>query len=339
MNEIKKITPVLDENGHCGEAGYCKTMLYDFDRSKIAASPFRIKEWDFYQVSNPDFMAQLTIGHSAYAGTVCATLVDFRDGKRYETLVPLVFPLGKLGLPKTADVPHVVDFKRKKFEMKFEVTDKGRQLTCRALGKDCEIDLWFDQPHKESMTILIPFAEPQQFYLNQKINCMPASGFFRFGDKKFVFDPETSFGLLDWGRGVWPYRQEWWWGNGSGKVEGVPFGFNIGWGFGDTSKATENMLFYDGIAHKTGKVWAELETDADGNKQWMKPWRFTSDDGRFEMIFTPKFDNYTDNNFIIAHNRCHQVFGYFNGKAVLDDGKVLDVKDFFAFCECSNNRW
>ncbi len=40
----------------------------------------------------------------------------------------------------------------------------------------------------------------------------------------------------------------------SGLVDGVPFGWNIGYGFGDTSAATENMLFYNGKAHKLHSV-------------------------------------------------------------------------------------
>ena len=35
----------------------------------------------------------------------------------------------------------------------------------------------------------------------------------------------------------------------------------------------------------------------------------------------------------------HQVFGRFTGKAVLDDGTVLDVKDFFGFAEKVKNKW
>ncbi|HBR34735.1 MAG TPA: hypothetical protein DD734_08875 [Firmicutes bacterium] len=36
---------------------------------------------------------------------------------------------------------------------------------------------------------------------------------------------------------------------------------------------------------------------------------------------------------------CHQVFGKFTGKAVLDDGQVIEVKDVMAFAEYAVNRW
>ena len=44
-------------------------------------------------------------------------------------------------------------------------------------------------------------------------------------------------------------------------VGGVQFGFNNGYGFGDTSRATENMLFYDRTAHKLDQVQFHIPPD------------------------------------------------------------------------------
>lgn len=64
-----------------------------------------------------------------------------------------------------------------------------------------------------------------------------------YDGKLYEFSPETDFGGLDWGRGVWTYDNIWYWGSGSGEVDGHRFGFNIGYGFGDTSAASENVIF------------------------------------------------------------------------------------------------
>ena len=84
------------------------------------------------------------------------------------------------------------------------------------------------------MVICTPFNKPGHFYYNQKINCMRASGAVRIGEEEYRFEPDSSFGVLDWGRGVWTYHNTWYWGSASGLVDGVDFGFNIGYGFGDT---------------------------------------------------------------------------------------------------------
>ena len=149
------------------------------------------------------------------------------------------------------------------------------------------------------------------------------------------FKKDNTFGVLDWGRGVWPYATKWHWGNGNCRLpDGHIFGFEIGWGFGDMSNATENMLFYDGVAHKIEEVYLKRD-----EKDVMKPWVFTSNDGRFEMTMTPTYDNFTSSRIAIIGNICHQVFGKWNGKAILDDGTVIEVKDMLAFCEYSDYLW
>ena len=116
----------------------------------------------------------------------------------------------------------------------------------------------------------------------------------------------------------------------------MPFGWNIGYGFGDTSAATENMLFYDGKAHKLSQVKFNIPGD---EKDFLSPWTFTSDDGRFEMDFVPVLDRASCTDVKLIKSDQHQVFGRFTGKAVLDDGKVIEVKDFPGFAEKVENKW
>ena len=191
---------------------------------------------------------------------------------------------------------------------------------------------------EESMVICTPFDKPGCFYFNQKINCMRARGQVRLGEKTYVFDPADSFGVLDWGRGVWTYHNTWYWGSASGQVEGVPFGWNIGYGFGDTSAASENMLFYGGKAHKLSQVRFHIP-QREGRDDFLSPWRFTSDDGRFEMKFVPILDRAACTDVKLIKSDQHQVFGRFTGTATLDDGTVIRVRDMIGFAEKVENKW
>ena len=76
---------------------------------------------------------------------------------------------------------------------------------------------------------------------------MRAEGFAEYNGKRYEFHPEKHFGTLDWGRGVWTYDNTWYWGSGNCDVDGHAFGFNIGYGFGNTKAASENVIFYDGV--------------------------------------------------------------------------------------------
>lgn len=185
-----------------------------------------------------------------------------------------------------------------------------------------------------SLVINVPFHESEKaFYYNHKINCMEAQGFIKYGNTKLSFHREDSFGLLDWGRGVWPFHNQWYWSNGSGRVNGEIFGFNLGCGFGDTSQAAENMLFYKGTAHKLGKVNFRL------GDEFMEPWVLYDEAGRLELTLTPSYDRTTKTKFLWVDNCCHQVFGRFNGRAVLGDGTKLQIENLTAFAEFANNNW
>ena len=163
---------------------------------------------------------------------------------------------------------------------------------------------------------------------------MPTSGFVKFGNNQIDFKKEDSFTVLDWGRGVWTYKNTWYWGSASGLVNGKRFGFNIGYGFGDTSKASENIIFYDGIGHKLDQVKFEIDT-----ANYLNPWKFSSNDHRFELVMTPFLDRQDDTNFIIIKNLGHQVFGKFNGYVILDDGSKLEINNLLGFAEQITNHY
>ena len=120
---------------------------------------------------------------------------------------------------------------------------------------------------------------------------------------------------------------------------GTPFGWNLGYGFGDTSAASENMLFHAGTAHKLSGIKFEIPGEAEGKERYTEPWKFTSDDGRFEADFVPVLDRASCTDVKLIKSDQHQVFGRFTGKAVLDNGTVVEFADFPGFAEKVSNKW
>lgn len=343
QHEITKSAPLLDASGHLNEPGYAKSLLPIYDRKAIKAPWHRIKEWDYYYIGNDDYGVALTIADNAYMGLDSVTLLDFSIPWQQTTSPMSFFTCGKIGFPASSvsgDVAH----SGRHHSIVFQKSDQKRILTfhmdnfCK--GKSIEGRLELTEPPGESMVIATPFAgAPDHFYYNQKINCMAAEGSVTFDGREYVFDPSTSSAVLDWGRGVWTYKNTWYWGSASGAVDGTAFGFNIGYGFGDTSAASENMLFYDHKAHKLDQVTFHIPMAPDGKEDFLKPWKFTSNDDRFEMDFVPVIDRHADSNVLIIRSNQHQVFGRFSGKAVLDDGTVVEVKDLMGFAEKVYNKW
>lgn len=330
--ELLEKGPVLDKKGRPA-AGYSRRSTLVYDRRAIKAPPWRIKEWDFYQVSNDRLCLQFTIGHAAYAGQVSLMLFDFVEGEKLlDVSQTLLMPFGSLNMPSDGERNHVLSYDKNGVFMKYEVRGDIRRLTCRWGEVDAQI--YLKRCHPDSLVINVPFDEnPRAFYYNQKINCMIAEGYIRDGEKEWRFDRKSSFGLLDWGRGVWPFHNEWYWSNGTGYLDGEMFGFNLGCGFGNTDTAGENMLFYKGKSHKLGRV------DFILGKNYMEPWHLTDREGRLDLVLTPAYDRTTSVKLLWIDNCCHQMFGTFCGRAVLDDREVLEVKDVVSFAEHAVNNW
>ena len=337
--EITEAIPLLDEQGNLTRAGFARRLLPVYDRKKVRGG---LKEWDYYYAGNDRFGVALTVADNSYMGLDSISFLSF-EGEPWEvTKSPMsVFPMGRTGLPSTS-AAGVTASSGRKHALLFQAADGRRQLTAHMDGfKDgqpIDVRLTLTDEPEESMVICTPFEKKAHFYYNQKINCMRAEGTVRIGEEEYRFKPDSSFAVLDWGRGVWTYHNTWYWGSASGLVDGADFGFNIGYGFGDTSAATENMLFYRGKAHKLSRVDFGIPMKG-GREDYLSPWKFTSDDGRFEMDFSPVLDRASCTDVKLIKSDQHQVFGRFSGTAVLDDGTRLAVRNLMGFAEKVENKW
>jgi len=334
---------LLDENGHVSEPGYSTSQVLEYNRHDIKAGKWRIKEWDYYYTGNSRHAIAMTIADNSYMALISVTLFNFIERWEKTQTLMLPFTFGKLKLPNISS-KGATAFKNNRVDISFVNDGKARALKCNfknfTKGNDLHADLVITDEPQDSMVIATPFAKDKTaFYYNQKINCMKAKGLVTLGSSVYEFNSPDSMTVLDWGRGVWTYENTWYWGSMSVVLpDGTPFGFNIGYGFGDTSAASENMLFYNGKAHKLSRTEFKIPLK-DGKDDFMSPWKFTSDDGRFELDFQPILDRYSYANLLILKSVQHQVFGKFSGKVILDDGKVIELQNQIGFAEKVYNKF
>ena len=341
--------PLLDDAGMLMRPGYATSLLLDYNRINIAASPMRIKEWDYYLVNDDDYAIALTIGDMGYISLISASLLDFTAGTFTTESTMGVMPLGRLGLPR-ASSSGITRFADKRAKMSFEVAEGMRLLSVEFRdfkdGQPLVAEFVLDQEPRDSMVIATPWLEDDTaFYYNQKIVAMRAIGRFTLGEIAHDFREENSFGLLDWGRGVWTHDNTWYWGVAQGWQNGHRFGMNLGYGFGDTSAASENMVFVDGVCHKLGRVdfgipVRDATATTVGERFFLlRPWHFTDDEGRMNLTFTPDIDrsDYMDFKLVISDQ--HQVFGLFNGWVKLDDGTRFEIRDLRGSAEAVHNKY
>ncbi|MBI9083582.1 MAG: DUF2804 domain-containing protein [Desulfobacterales bacterium] len=342
QNEITSAMDLLDENGRLKEAGWARKPLWRYDRSRIRAPWHRIKEWDYYAVLSGDYGLTLTLSDLSYCALVAVCWLDFK--KRTFTQIESMRYLtcGDIGFPPSSESG---DLHYEDSKMKIEVEIKGNQ---RVIGIDAPAfvsaqgarglaaEIALDQdPAMDSMNIATSWEKNRRaFYYNRKINNMPATGSVVIGDHTYPFSPRSASACLDWGRGNWTYKNRWYWGSLSTMVEGKPFGLNLGYGFSDRTPATENMIFFDGVAHKLGQVTFHFNP-AD----YMKPWTIDSDDGRLNIDFEPIVDRNSALNLFVIASIQHQVFGYMTGTAILDNGEEIKFDRVLGFAEDVFNKW
>lgn len=342
MHEIVSNGDLLDQDGNLVEPGFSRRMVKEYSRKKVKGGFLRLKEWDYYLISNGRFAVALTIADNSYMGLDSISFLWLEEGREKTVSKMQFLTKGKKDLPATSKAGDL-KAKGKGYEISFLHRDGQRILDFYMndfIGRgSIRGEIFLTDEPEESMVISTPFPKKGHFYYNQKINNMIASGNVWVNEKEYQFDSSNSFAVLDWGRGVWTYNNTWYWGSASGRVDGSMFGFNIGYGFGDTSAASENVLFYNGKTHKLGEVEFLIPTSKQGIEEYEKPWKFSSDDQRFEMDFVPMLDRKAHMNLGILESDQHQVFGKFTGRAVLDDGTILEIKDFSGFAEKVKNKW
>lgn len=332
---------LLNVYGNLNEAGYATSLVKEYNRKDIKASKFRIKEWDYYYIGNDSYGLAFTIADNSYMALGGVSLLDFNNKRFVTKNIMKWFTLGKLNLPSSSKIGDV-SFKSKKLQLDFINDGNKRIIKCKFLKFDkkldleCEIEL-FDEPN-DSMVIATPFEKKRHFYYNQKINCLRAKGKAVIGGKIYLFKPEDSFGVLDWGRGVWTYANTWYWASMSSLIDGKKIGFNLGYGFGNTTAASENMIFYDGKAYKTEEVTFHIPKDENGKDDFMKPWRISSSDNAINLTFTPIIDRRDHTNVLIIQSLQDQVFGKFSGELRFNN-QVLKIDNLLGFSEKVINKW
>lgn len=340
QRELVDRSPLLNATGDLIQAGWARQPLLDcnLEAARFYRLPwlqrFRIKRWDYYGATYPGGYFSATIADLGYAGQVFVYMVDFDRGSYVEDTITIPFGRG-VHLPRNSDQGRS-EWHGKKARLAFDHAEHARTINLEwdsFDGNRLTANLTFGlAPEHESTVVAIPIGA-KRFYYNRKINCMPVAGGITVGDSVIDLNRDTSSGTLDWGRGVWEYDSFWVWASGSGFLgDGRRVGLNMGFGFGDTSAATENTLLVEGRIHKLGTI--NLDYD---NANFMRPWTMRSD--RVDLTFTPFLDRTAKTNLLLIRSEVHQMFGRYSGTVIDDSGAVIAIDGVVGWAEEHQARW
>lgn len=341
--KITQTGPLLKENGELSIAGWSPQPLLDSNLENTSfytikfLQPFRMKRWDYYGITTKTHFFSFTVSDIGYLGMVFAYVIDFEKKKLHEETLSI--PLAKgVEIPRNSQ-DGVTQYKNDKVKLSFYTTNDQRKLSIDWTNfendQDLKADIKLDHPAgHQSMNLVIPI-EKRRYYFNRKINCLPATGWVEYLGKKYELTPQTALGNLDWGRGVWAYDSFWVWASASGfTTDGRTIGLNMGYGFGDTSAASENAFILNGKLHKIGKLEFTYTS-----KDFMQPWRMVSEDQRIDLLFEPFFDRTAKTDVKVLFSEVHQLFGRYSGKLITDEDETIEINELIGFAEEHHARW
>jgi len=314
---------------------------HPFHRANLRGGWGRTKRWDYWAILAGDLVVSFLYADIDYLGLAEVWWVDLATGRTGGGGVTRPLGIGMTLPDSPGSVPLRID--RPGFSL--EIRDDSDLFTHVAAS-------WTEQdgapgrlsasiatpPGHESLNVVIPWSD-RRFQYTLKDQARPATGELHIGDttRWFGGDHDDAWGVLDVGRGRWPYSTRWNWGGGAGRVGpgGPVVGLQLGGKWTAGTGFTENSVTLDGRLTKIGD---ELVWDYDWNDP-MRAWRVTDPGGRLDLVLTPRYDKHSRTSALLLATETHQIFGTWSGTVIPDDHDPILFEGLLGFAEESRSRW
>jgi len=336
--EISAPLSVLDSGGQPQNFGWSRQPDFFYDPVLISAPRRRISESDRYIVHSPTHLVTFEIRDDGILGYMCISVVSMRDKKRSTQSFRTILPMGSFDMP-AANASGSIRYRRKRILLDFISMEKGVKIIKTDIlhfgRRSLRGELVLSEP------VVSESLATNQHWRNEKCafryaQCSPwysVEGVVQLGSTEIVFTKGNGWGILDWNRGARPRSDIRYWAAGCGVSGDRHIGICAGYSWADSSAGTENGFFVDGKLHKLDAVTFHIPP-----VNWLAPWRFTSNDSRLEMTFSPHQERIERGGLFFHHSTRRQVYGFFSGKALLDDGSLIEFQNITGFAERVKTR-
>ncbi len=303
----------------------------------------RNKRWDYWAIQSDAVIVAVTFADIDYLGLVSIDWIDLRSGRSGRRVAARPASRG-VSLPQRPGT-EPLRFSNRGLTVEVSDTDDATRLLASWTEKGrgaCHLDVSVGARQQDSLNVVVPWS-PKRFQFTSKHQARPAVGSLHLGEERFTFggtDPNDdeleAWGILDVGRGRWPYKMRWNWGGASGRAtDGGPLvGVQIGAKWTDGTGATENGVIVDGSLVKIGE---ELTWDYSWEEP-LAPWHVHGGCG-LDITLTPVYDRHSRTTAGVLSMEVHQVFGRWSGVVPDGRGGTLAVDRIQGFAEEARNRW
>jgi hypothetical protein len=340
QNEITTPASVLNGSGWPQNFGWSRQASFFYDPALVWGPRRRISESDRYVIFSPTHLVILEVRDDGLMGYMGISIVSLKDKKRSTQLFQTPFPLGAYEMPPGSG-SGAIKYRNKKTSLDFVPMDGGVRIIKADIPKfghhrSLRGELVLSEPPlAESLVTNLPWrGEKSAFRYTRRSPWFIVEGVIQFGTAELVFNRGKAWGIFDWNRGVRPRADVRYWAAACGMAEGRQIGLSVGYGSADSSQGTENAFFVDGKLHKLDQVTFHIPPS-----NWLSPWRFTSNDNRLEMSFSPHQERIERRRMLFYATTRRQVLGFFSGRVILDDGSSMEFQNITGFAERNKTRF
>ena len=340
QNEILSAISVLDERGTPQNFGWAREPHFLYDPALAWAPRRKFSEADRYIVFNPTHLFVFEIRDDGYLGHMGITVISTKEKKRSTHFYRTLFPLGSYEMP-AGSLSGAIRYRRKKLLLDFvPMESKARiiRMDIPRFGYNRRLrgELVLTEPASaESLVCNLPWCNGKNaFRYSRRSPWYTAEGVIQFGTAEIIFSSGNAWGIFDWNRAIRPRADISYWAASCGRGDGRMISFSIGHGLIDSSAGSENAFFVNGRLHKLDQVTFHIPSQG-----WSSPWRFTSNDKRLEMVFSPQQERADHRQMLLFSSSRLQVFGNFSGQVVLDDNTVMNFRNITGFIERAKTRF
>ena len=339
QTEITEPTPALDEWGRPINFGWARSNCFQYDPALLNARRRSISEGDRYVLVSPTHLTLFEILDDGYLGYLFISITSFKDKKVFFQTYVTPFSLGSFDLPKDSDSGSI-RFTQKKVLLNFANMEGGVRII------KVDIPRFHHNNGLRGEVVLTPHGEAESLVTHMPcrggvdaFSCLrrspwySAEGVIIFGSTEIVFSQGNGWGIFDWSRGVRPRSDLRFWAAGCGQAQDRQAGFSVGYNSADSALGTENAFFIDGSIHKLDQVSFHIPSKR------LEPWRFTSNDKRLEMDFTPMQERDENHQMFLYSLKRRQSFGSFSGRVILDNGSEFKFLNITGMTERRKSRF
>jgi hypothetical protein len=308
-------------------------------RANLAGRWGRTKRWDYWAVLTDELIVSVTFADVDYLGIAAVEWIDVATGRCGGRVATVPFGRG-IDLPDVHGASPLHYLGR---HLELDIRQDGSTTHFVATwaerdGTPGSLDIRVTAPSgQESLNVVIPWSDAC-FQFTSKQQALSAHGSITTHgqQRQLGGEPGDAWGVLDVGRGRWPYRTRWNWAGGAGRsADGRLVGLQFGGKWTEGTGFTENGVIVDGRLVKIGE---ELGWDYRW-KDPLRPWRVTSGSGDLDVTLHPVHDRHARTAALVLSTEVHQVFGHWSGVVPDGAGSSIRLEGLLGFAEESRSRW